>query len=275
MNYDNLLINQFFSEHSKDAARALEELEPEILAGFFNTSSLELLLEVIPFMSPHLMSAVYVRMNPDMLVKLFESMELHHAVLAVRMMNKELADSVLNRLSEEKSAMVKKLFKYIERSAGSHMDPLVFTLDENLSIKEALIEVKKHKRRIPPQLFVLGQDRKLVGVLAVSDLITGSSSAGIKSIMSTKISTLSPETPVQSILTHKEWENYYALPIVDNASVFLGAIKLETIRSIVVQAGNKGEETGQEAVFALGELYRIGLNGLLRSAADFQSLSRE
>jgi hypothetical protein len=76
-------------------------------------------------------------------------------------------------------------------------------------------------------------------------------------------------------LSHQEWQDFYALPVVDHASVFLGAIRLETIRSILAESGNKVEEMGQLAISALGELYRLGLAGLLNSATNIESVSKE
>jgi len=112
-------------------------------------------------------------------------------------------------------------------------------------------------------------------VVSLSDLIRGEPGMEIKSMLMTRLATLSPETPIKSVLNHQEWQDFYALPVVDHTSVFLGAIRLETIRSILAESGNKVEEMGQAAISALGELYRLGLAGLIRSATSIESLSKE
>ena len=275
MNSDSILIRQFMQENSKAAARALEDLEPEKTAGFFNDTPVEWLLDVLPHMNPQWMSEVFDRMNQETLVQLFESMEISHLVLSIKMMNKDLAEVILNRLSEEKSVSVSRLIRYLDHSIGAHMNPEVFTLSVNLTVKEAMSAIKKHKNRVQPQLFVITTDRKLAGVMSLSDLITGDPGMEIKSMMNTKITSLSPETPIQSVLSHQEWQDFYALPVVDNTSLFLGAISLETIRSIVVRSGNKGEDIGQLTISALGELYRLGLAGLIRSATDIEPITQD
>jgi magnesium transporter len=261
--------------HSKVAARTLEDIAPEKLAGFFNDSPNEWLLEVIPHMNAEWMSEVFERMNSERLVSLLESMDIAHTLVSIRMMNQDLAESMLNNLSEEKSASVKRLLQYIDHSVGAYMETKVFTLSDHLTVKEALAAIKKHKEQIHPQLFVLGSDRKLMGILSLSDLIKGEPGLEIKSLMMNTLTTLSPETPIESILSHQEWQDFYALPVVDHASVFLGAIRLETIRSILAESGNKVEEMGQLAISALGELYRLGLAGLLNSATNIESVSKE
>lgn len=273
MNTDSILIGQFIKEKSKVAATALEDLEYEKLAAFFLDSPKEWLMEVLPHMNARGMSEVFERMDPERLGSLLDSMELAHSIASIRMMKKELADAMLDKLSKEKSALVKRLLQYLNHTVGASMDALCFTLSDNLTVKEALATLKKLKAKIPPELFVIDSGRKLVGVVSLSDLITGKTGHEIRSIMKTRLTTLSPETPIQSLINHPQWLEFYALPVVDRTSVFLGAISLETIRSIVFQPGTKGDDMGQLAISALGELYRLGLAGLLRSAVELDSLS--
>lgn len=273
MHTDSILIGQFIQEHSKVAATALGDIESEKLAAFFLDSPKEWLMKVLPHLNAQGMSEVFERMDPERLLTLLENMELAHAIASIRMMKKELADDMLNKLSEDKSTLVRRLLQYLDHTVGASMDALVFTLTETLTVKEAMAALKKLKAQIPPELFVIDSGRKLVGVVSLSDLITGKPGHEIKSIMKTRLTTLSPETPIQSLINHPKWLEFYALPVVDPRSVFLGAISLETIRSMLYQPGTRGEEMGQLAISALGELYRLGLAGLLRSAIEVDSPS--
>ena len=273
MHTDSILIGQFIQEHSKVAATALGDIESEKLAAFFLDSPKEWLMKVLPHLNAQGMSEVFERMDPERLLTLLENMELAHAIASIRMMKKELAEAMLDKLSKEKSALVKRLLQYLEHTVGASMDALVFTLTDTLTVKEALATLKKLKDPIPPELFVIDSGRKLVGVIPLSDLITKKPGHEIKAIMKTRLTTLSPETPIQSLINHPQWLEFYALPVVDRTSVFLGAISLETIRSMLYQPGTKGEEMSQLAISALGELYRLGLAGLLRSAIEVDSLS--
>lgn len=268
MNSDSILIQRFMLQHSKLAARALEDMEPEKLAGFFNESPNGWLLELIPHMNPHWLSEVYEKMDRERLASLFEIIEINHLVMAIRMMNEDLGEAMLNRLSEEKSLTVKKLLRYLDQSVGAHMDPAVFSLEENLTIHDALSAIKRYNAAVDPQLFITDTERVLTGAISLSDLITGEPGAEIRSVMRTSVPTLSPETPIHSVLNHQEWQNFYILPVVDHTSFFMGAIRLETVRSIQATSGNRGEEMGQLTISALGDLYRIGLAGLLRSATN-------
>jgi Mg/Co/Ni transporter MgtE len=275
MNTDTIIIENFLQKHGTEVARALEKFEPEELAPYFSESSVALALEVLPHMNPHLMSLVFELMPQEKVTKILESMDIQQALLSIRMMKNELATEILNSLSPEKSGTLKRLLKYLEFSVGSHIDTSVLTLSERMTVKEAMEQAKRHKRKIHPNLFVLTSDRNLAGVISVSDLITENSQNEISSIMNTRIITLSPDTPIHSIVNHKEWKDFYALPVVDNTSLFLGVIKLETIRAILAPNEIRREGLGDDAISALGELYQIGLAGLLKSASDLGSVSKE
>ena len=275
MDFDKILIHQYMLEHSIAAARALEDVEPVKLAVLFNETPNEVLTKVVPRMNPLGMSMVLEQLKDKKVAELFNALENRHIALLIRMINKNLAERILNGLTGEKSNEVKRLLQYLENAVGSYMDSGVFTLNENLTIKEAMAALKKNKNRIQPNLFILNNDRKLVGVISLPDILTGSPGSGLKGLMSSNITSFSPETPLESVLNHPEWQNLYALPVVDSASMFLGVVRLETIRTILINTASKGEEMGQAAVSALGELYRIGLSGIVKSATGFERPPKE
>ena len=98
MDTDVIIIKQFIEEYGNEAARALENIEPDKLAAFFNDISDEIALQVIPLMNPHLMSTVFELMEQEKVVQLFESLEIHFTVLSIRMMNEDLAERLLNTI---------------------------------------------------------------------------------------------------------------------------------------------------------------------------------
>jgi Mg/Co/Ni transporter MgtE len=186
-------------------------------------------------------------------------------------MDDDLAEEVLNTLSAETSDAIRLMLKYLEHTVGSHIDLTALTLTDSMTVKEALEETKRYKKKIQPNLFVLSPNRKLVGVVNIQDLIREKPGREIQSIMNTNIAALHPETPIKSILTRREWNEFYSLPVVDKNSVFLGVIKLETVRSLLSSKGKVKEGSSEDAISALGELYHIGLAGLLNSATELRS----
>ena len=267
------LINHFITGHRKEAAIALEKFEPEELVAYFNDTPVEMLVAVIPGINPQLMLNVFDLMEQEQVVPIMESMNPKQAEILIRMMDDSRAEQILSKLSSDKSLHIRRLLTYMKNWAGSLVEQTSFTLYEEVTIKEALTQVKRHKSSIEPNLFVLSQDQTLRGMVLLSDLIRGNPAKLVTQIMTKEPTFISQETPVQSILDHPAWKEQYLLPVVDNSMVFLGAIRLETIRKIQIKSAKTEQDQNLEAINALGDLYQIGLAGLLKVATQFNPSS--
>ena len=271
MDSDSTIIEHFIFKYSKEASGALQEFEPAELVPFFENTSADVLCALIQEMNPQLVLQVFELMKKETVIQLFELMKIPLAELLIRMMSVTENEQILSSLSPEKSLHIKRLLKYLKTSVGSYVDQTVFTLNENLIVKEALAQAKRHTSSLEPELFVLTQERKLVGVVNISKLITELPNKEIRSIMETRLNTISPETPIQSVINHPGWQDQYLMPVVDKLQVFLGAISLATVRKIKNKSDKILEDHSKDTIGALGDLYHIGIAGLLRVATDFKS----
>ena len=271
MDNNGIIIEQFVLKHSKEAAVALEKFEAGELVDFFEECSVEVLLALVPNMNPQLILQVLKLMKEEKVIQVFESLEASLSVVFIRMMSKTEAEEILKKLSSEKALYIQRLLKYLTKSVGSYVDQAVFTLHENLTVKEALAQAKRHKTNLEPNLFVVTPERKLAGVIKLSDLITENPKKEIRAIMQTKLSIIEAETPINSIINHPGWKEFFVLPVVDHSRVLLGVIKLETIRTIQIKSDQSGEDIGKDTVKALSDLYQIGVAGLLGMVTELKS----
>ena len=107
MKTDTIIIEDFIGKHGPEAARALDKLEPDKLALFFNDSSIELLSELVPHMNPYFMSGVFELMHQNKVTQLIESLDIQYVLLSIRLMNTGFAEGMLSRISSEKSDTIK------------------------------------------------------------------------------------------------------------------------------------------------------------------------
>lgn len=271
MDSDSIFIEQFILKHSKEASKALEKFEPDELLPFFENNSVAVVLSLVQEMNPQMVLQVFKLLKEETAVRLFEAMKIPLAELFIRMMPVSEGEKVLNSLSQEKSLHIRRLLKYLKTSVGSYVDQTVFTLNENLTVKEGLAQAKRHASSLEPELFVLTSERKLVGVIKLSNLITELPKKEIRAIMETSLNTIAPEAPLQSVLNHHGWLDHYVMPVVDTSQVFLGVISLATVRKVTIISDNTLKDHSKDTIGALGDLYQIGIAGLLRVATDFKS----
>jgi hypothetical protein len=76
---------------------------------------------------------------------------------------------------------------------------------------------------------------------------------------------LSALTDYRSVLNNPDLRRYNALPVTTEDGHYLGAVTEETLTELADEEAAAGRETGGSAGAALGELYRVGLFGMLHS----------
>jgi CBS-domain-containing membrane protein len=83
--------------------------------------------------------------------------------------------------------------------------------------------------------------------------------------MKIKIAKISPDVQIKSILTHTAWSDYHYLPVVNKAGKLLGTLPHKTVIKASQETNTTADNEIQQTGGALGELYSIGLTGLLKS----------
>ena len=92
----------------------------------------------------------------------------------------------------------------------------------------------------------------------------------LTSVMDRAVSRLPATAPRVAILNHPGWRRFHTLPVVDGGGLLVGAITHSTVHAMLEEEA-LGRSTRAETVttvFALGELYWLGLSGVLDGVAS-------
>lgn len=267
MNSEMKLSLEFMDTHPLDAARVLERLLPEKAAALMKETPSPQAAKVLERMdlvpAVDCLKILGVKKSGAILEKL--SFEL--ASLFLRKMEKTFRESVLGDMTPEFAHPIRRVLQYPEGTAGALMNPLVFTVPEDIPAREALKRARKHPQQIIDYLYVLNRENGLAGLITIRELMLANPDAPISAMTPTQVGRLSAHSNRQAILAHPGWRELYALPVVDENGLFLGAIGYHTLRRLEGEADEiRVVDPGKTAGSALGELYRIGLAGLLKSA---------
>ena len=153
------------------------------------------------------------------------------------------------------------MIHYREGTAGYIMDTQVFTLPGDITVKEALTQLRKHSGHVLEYVYVLDRKNILIGYFTLHQLITAQNQCFVSSITRKILWKLHPNMRTKAIFTIPAWQTFTTLPVVDEKGVFLGAIQYNSLLRLeheavmpsfskeVVNVGN-----------ALGELYWIGIS---------------
>jgi len=263
MDSERLLITSFMSEHPPDAARVLERLPAGEAAALLGEIQASAASEVLRRMSTFGASTAIGAMEAKSAAALVAHIPPHEAASLLRRVEADVRDSVIAALPEEIRERLRVLLRYPEGTAGALMDPFVLVLPDDLTVGEALARTRRRARHVYFYVYVTDRSHRLAGVLDLRELLLADASETLAGVMRPDITKVRADTDVLTIQAHPGWQEYDALPVVDEHGIFVGAIRHRVVRRM--QAGDGVRPGGAgETMLSLAELYWIGIGGMLR-----------
>jgi len=196
--------------------------------------------------------------------------------MILRRMDSALKDSVMANLPSEIFESLTLMLRFPEGTAGALMDPRCFVLPQDIHVKEAMRRVRDHLRQDSSYIYVVSRDHLLLGFVRIHEMLNLDPKTAISTIIHTDIWKLSAHSDRQAILMNPGWREFHTLPVTDKEGIFLGAIDYQTIRRLEQETIKPLHRNPlNETTAAMGELFWMGLSGLLKGAASAISSTEE
>jgi magnesium transporter len=263
------LRDRFVFAHPAEAARLLEPLPAAELAQAMIELPTNAWSELLRWLAPYSAANALALVPAQQAAQLLETTRRDAAAAILRVMDAGDRAAVEGSLSTAAEKGLKPLLRYAVGTAGALMDPSVLCLAENISAAEAMERLGQSPQHALYYVYVVAEDQKLVGVLNIRELMAARSEQLLGMIAVRPVETLSARATSESIVAHRGWKNFHALPVVGGDGRFLGAIRYESLRKLEESLLEAGLDDGSaETAAALGELYGLGLKGLFEWAAS-------
>jgi magnesium transporter len=266
MNRDIELLEEFIANHTADAARLLEQMNVEQVISFVEKIPADLSALLFQELDVYLAYKCLDAFAIEKSIKIIESLPVNTTASILRRMDKIKREEILEKSEKSISRLLAQVLYSAKDSAGALMDPQVPVISEELNVNEVFERIKKGKQQSLFYLYVINKEGKLSGIVKLEDLVTAESREKITNVMDTGFPHLFSEVEIKVITDHPGWMKYSALPVLDRSGVFLGVLNQTVIKKLVTEQTKKFPKQAAAAGSALGELYRIGLTGLLESA---------
>jgi magnesium transporter len=266
MDNDQLILKQFIAHHSEDAARIIEQLKIEHSLALIEKIPVEIAVTLFKEMGQFAVVRHIERMEVEHAIKIIEKFSVQLNASILRKVNSDVREIILAKLSPEISLPLNQMLSLSVNSVGTLMNPLVPTLPDDISIKDALDLIRKNKQQLFHYIYIIRHDNIFAGLVKLEDLIVTDSKEQLVSIMKTDVPHLIVDIDFHKIINHPGWIDYNALPVLDRSGVFVGTLSYGVLMKLEIDKNIKRPQQAVLAGNALGELYWIGLSGLLYSA---------
>lgn len=269
MELETRLLEAFVSLHPAQAARAIEQMPTSDAAEVMTELPVDVLAGVLPSVAPvsaaNALQLVPVRKAVDVL----SATPRNVGAAILRTMGRDPRSTIMESMSDEAGRALSSLLRYSEGSAGALMDPQVLPIPEASSVAEALERLRKNANRSLYYVYVVADDQKLVGVANLRELMAARPEQHLGLVAVRRVASLPAAASWKAIVAHPAWSRFHALPVVEADGRFLGVIRYEVIRELERSlVETQLEDHGFQTAAALGELYGLGLRGLVGWAAS-------
>lgn len=248
--FNKALLDDFIAKGDIDGFReeflALHSYEQ---SEYFEISDDDVRQKMYRFLSPEEVSEFFENLEIDEedYEALFETMNATYASQVLEQMSYDNAVDILNQLSKKKIASllmlmnreeakeIKALLHYDEDTAGGIMTTEYISLTINTPVHAALMRVKDQAPDAETiyVIFVVDEDKKLVGVISLRDLIIAENDAYIEDIMSERVISANVADDQEDVAQTMRDYDFIAMPVVDYQNHLLGIITIDDIVDVM------------------------------------------
>jgi Mg/Co/Ni transporter MgtE len=266
------LAEALVRRHPARAAAVLEPLGPEAAADWMARLAPGEAASLLSRLAPGLAARVLARWPPATAARVLDALDLDVAVRLLRLTEEAPRAAALAALPPRRARAAGMLLRFAEGSAGALMDPDVHPLPSDLTVREARRRLREQPDQFRYNLYVVDREQRLVGVLTVRELWMARPSQRLVDVMVRDPLCLHANDDRLAVAAHPGWREVHALPVVDDAGAYLGAVRYRTLRA--VEGLLQGDPAGDgRTADALAELFAVGASGLLEALGGAGSRS--
>ncbi|MEY8753857.1 magnesium transporter [Peribacillus frigoritolerans] len=153
-------------------------------------------------------------------------------------------EELLSGMKKEESKIVQNIMNYPPETAGRIMTNRFVWIPQHYSVRESVEKLKIFAEfsETINYLYVIDNDKKLVGVVSYRDLIINDESEKIQDIMYSRVISVSADEDQEEVARVIERYDFLAIPVVEKNNELLGIVTVDDIIDVVIKEANEDIE---------------------------------
>lgn len=230
--------------NSSDVAEILEDIDSKEVIKIFKLIDKDKAADVFAYLPVEQESEILSLISDKEAVSLLDDMYADDAADLLEEMPANVVRRLLKKCTKETREDINKLLNYPENSAGSIMTVEYAELKENLTIKDAIANLKKEIEYYETIniCFVVNPQRKLEGYIHLKDIICANDDDLVKDIVRKDV--ISCKTTDDQEEAARMFQKYdlTAMPVVDSENRLVGMITIDDIVDVLQEENTEDIE---------------------------------
>jgi magnesium transporter len=234
-------------DRSEFLAHTIEEVPAADGAQVLENLSLGEAADVAEFLDPDTAAHVLAQMDPALAASVIADMEIPEAAMVIAAMDPDdrvdvlhhippsLREKLLGEMTAVDVANVRHLQRYPRDSAGGIMTTEVTALPDDLTVEQAIAQLRRLNEELEQMFYVYVVDRAkhLVGVLSMRDLILARPDRQIRDIARRNVVAVPATTDQEDVARLIRKYKYLAVPVTDDQNRLIGMITVDDVVDVI------------------------------------------
>ena len=210
---------------------------PELVIMIFRLLKKDKAADVFPYLdSEH--QEMIIHTSTDIETReIFDELYFDDIVDIIEEMPSNIVKKILKNTDKKDRHLINQLLKYPDNSAGSIMTTEYVDLQKNMTVSEAIEEIRKtgkDKENIYT-CYVTGEKGVLEGVLSLKELIAKKDTIQIEDIMNKNFVSVNTNDDQEIVADLFKKYDFIVMPVVDHENRILGIITIDDVMDVVDQ----------------------------------------
>ena len=221
-----------------DLVEILETVPKRELPIVFRILPKSLAADVFVEMDSELQMLLIGCFSDSELKEVFDELFLNDAADIIEEMPASVARRILRQADPQTRKVINQILAYPEDSAGSIMTTEYINLKKNMTVAEAFARIRKiglNSKDIYVN-YVTDEDRKLIGVITVKEMLLASETQLVSEIMDTNVISVETTEDKEEVALIFDKYDFLTLPVVDNENRLVGIVTVDDAIEVLQEA---------------------------------------
>lgn len=251
----------FLHDEPRSAARLLETKDRQAVVQFLEQAPVQDVAATLLEMQADVAGPVLSELNQKRMAEVVSLLSAHQLSGMIRTVDEPAQTQVLATLPEWRRLSCKTLLRFDADMVGVLAQTNVPVLSGDLLVEECLARIRKQPFKHNNLVYVVDQDRKLLGSISPAALLTESPRRAVSSLTLNDIPQIRGRTPLVAAIHHASWNRADTLAVIDSRKAFVGVVDHHSLRAALTSPSTR--PTQQLPVNELLGAFSASLMGLL------------
>lgn len=239
-----LIRQRFLEMNEADIAELLEELDTEEMVKIFRLLPKDIAADVFSFLSVEVEQDLVNAFTDREITSIIDTLSADDAADLLDEMPANIVKSILAKASPETRRDINHLLQYPDDSAGSLMTVEFLDLKESYTVRDSIEKIRREAvdKETIDVCYVLDQNRKLVGLVSLREILVSDDDTLIHDIMEDRIITVNTLDDQEEVAQAFQKYDFTAMPVVDKEDRLVGIITVDDIVDIIEEEATEDME---------------------------------